>query len=139
MNCSYNVECVIFEWFVQRQKLWHFLCFVLGQICDIWTCSHYVEFFIFDLFVLCRIYNILNARARKTVVTLLFFVRGTICDIFLLRTRREVVLFGFLPNKEDYVCIKLEECPLILFVFSSQKVNIYIIILHIHQRYLYTL
>jgi hypothetical protein len=72
-------------------------------------------------------------------VTLLFFVRGTICDIFLLRTRREVVLFGFLPNKEDYVCIKLEECPLILFVFSSQKVNIYIIILHIHQRYLYTL
>jgi len=52
-------------------------------------------------------------------------VRGTICDIFLLSTRKEVVLFGCLPNKEDYVCIKLEESPLIVFVYSNQKVNIY--------------
>jgi hypothetical protein len=72
-------------------------------------------------------------------MTFLFFVRGTICDIVLLRTRREVVLFGFLPNKENYVCIKLEVSPLILFVYSNQKVNIDIIILHIHQQYLYTL
>jgi hypothetical protein len=72
-------------------------------------------------------------------VTFLFFVRGTICDIFLLRTRREVVLFVFLPNKEDYVCIKREESPLILFVYSNQKVNFFIIILNIHQQYLYTL
>ena len=78
-------------------------------------------------------------RTRTNLWYLKLFALCRICDIFLLRTRREVVLFGFLPNKEDYVCIKREESPLILFVYSNQKVNFFIIILNIHQQYLYTL
>jgi hypothetical protein len=47
------------------------------------------------------------------------------CDIFRLPARREIVLFGVFPNKEDDVCIKLEESPLLLFIYSNQKVNIH--------------
>lgn len=47
------------------------------------------------------------------------------CDNFLLPTRREIVLFVVFPNKEDDVCIKLEENPLVLFIYSNEKVNIH--------------
>lgn len=47
------------------------------------------------------------------------------CDNFLLPTRREIALFGVFPNKEDDVCIKLEENPLVLFIYSNEKVNIH--------------
>ena len=39
--------------------------FILGQICDIWNFSHYVELLVFDFFVLCRIYDIWNVLTSK--------------------------------------------------------------------------
>lgn len=123
LTVSYEAKVVTFSFFV-RGSICDIWIFVLCWICDIW------------IFVLCRICDIWLFRTKHNVwyltcsyeaevVSFSFFVRGIICDIFLLPTRREIVLFGVFPNKEDYVCIKLEESPLVVFIYSNQKVNIY--------------
>ena len=114
---------MIFDWFVRgrscdifvfraRNNLWYLN---IGTMQNLWylTFSYYAEFMIFDMLV----------RARS-------------CDIFVFRVmnnvwyfpspceKRNNVIWCF-PNKEDDVCIKLEESPLVLFIYSNQKVNIH--------------